>query len=175
MGFPLSGWPCGFINWEKSGGEHSSPHFKIREKGGGGVPIDSLGFVYLFLPASMAAYYSTSNRYKNFVLLVVSLVFYGMLFPTMLPMDEVTAAVQEAAEKLLDGRQKMLPETVEELLHSVACKAAIKAHDTTSLPEMEQLVEVIRQDRDVRFCPHGRPVSITMTRSELERRFGRLV
>lgn len=95
--------------------------------------------------------------------------------PTMLPMDEVTAAVQEAAEKLLDGRQKMLPETVEELLHSVACKAAIKAHDTTSLPEMEQLVEVIRQDRDVRFCPHGRPVSITMTRSELERRFGRLV
>ena len=95
--------------------------------------------------------------------------------PTMLPMDEVTAAVQEATEKLLDGRQKMLPETVEELLHSVACKAAIKAHDTTSLPEMEQLVEVIRQDRDVRFCPHGRPVSITMTRSELERRFGRLV
>ena len=83
--------------------------------------------------------------------------------------------MQEAAEKLLDGRQKMLPETVEELLHSVACKAAIKAHDTTSLPEMEQLVEVIRQDRDVRFCPHGRPVSITMTRSELERRFGRLV
>ena len=50
------------------------------------MPIDSLGFVYLFLPASMAAYYLTSNRYKNFVLLVVSLVFYGMLFPTMLPM-----------------------------------------------------------------------------------------
>ena len=36
------------------------------------MPIDSLGFVYLFLPASMAAYYLTSNRYKNFVLLVVS-------------------------------------------------------------------------------------------------------
>ena len=50
------------------------------------MPIDSLGFVYLFLPASMAAYYLTSNRYKNFVLLVVSRVFYGMLFPTMLPM-----------------------------------------------------------------------------------------
>ena len=52
---------------------------------------------------------------------------------------------------------------------------AIKAHDTTTLPEMAQLVEVIRQDRDVRFCPHGRPVSVTMTRSELERKFGRLV
>ena len=95
--------------------------------------------------------------------------------PTMLPLDEVPAAVQEAAGKLADGRQQMLPETVDELLHSVACKAAIKAHDTTSLPEMEQLVEVIRQDRDVRFCPHGRPVSVTMTRSELERKFGRLV
>lgn len=95
--------------------------------------------------------------------------------PTMLPLDDVTGAVQEAAAKLADGRQQMLPETVDELLHSVACKAAIKAHDTTSLPEMAQLVEVIRQDRDVRFCPHGRPVSVTMTRSELERKFGRLV
>lgn len=95
--------------------------------------------------------------------------------PTMLPLDDVTSAVQEAAAKLADGRQQMLPETVDELLHSVACKAAIKAHDTTSLPEMAQLVEVIRQDRDVRFCPHGRPVSVTMTRSELERKFGRLV
>lgn len=50
------------------------------------MPIDSLGFIYLFLPASMAAYYLTPNRYKNMVLFAVSLLFYGLLFPTMLPM-----------------------------------------------------------------------------------------
>ena len=95
--------------------------------------------------------------------------------PTMLPLEEVTGAVQEAAGKLLEGKRQMMPEAVDDLLHSVACKAAIKAHDRTSMPEMADLVRVIRQDRDVRFCPHGRPVSITMTKSEIERRFGRLV
>ena len=49
---------------------------------------------------------------------------------------------------------RLMPEAVDDLLHSVACKAAIKAHDRTSMPEMADLVRVIRQDRDVRFCPH---------------------
>ena len=95
--------------------------------------------------------------------------------PTMMDLDEVSGTVQEIAGKLVEGKQQLLPETVDELLHSMACKAAIKAHDRTVLPEMEQLVRILRGDPTVRFCPHGRPVAITMTRSEIERRFGRLV
>ncbi len=95
--------------------------------------------------------------------------------PTMLSQAQVPAAVQEIAGKLLEGKRQLLPETVDELIHSVACKAAIKGGDRTVQPEMELIVRMLQNDPSVRFCPHGRPVSITVTRAEIERKFGRLV
>ena len=54
-----------------------------------------------------------------------------------------------------------------------ACKAAVKAHEAKTLPELEKLLRDLRACRQGTLCPHGRPTMITLSRLELERRFGR--
>ena len=54
-----------------------------------------------------------------------------------------------------------------------ACKAAVKAHEAKTMPELEKLLHDLRACRQGTLCPHGRPTMITLSRLELERRFGR--
>ena len=54
-----------------------------------------------------------------------------------------------------------------------ACKAAVKAHEAKTRPELEKLLRDLRACRQGTLCPHGRPTMITLSRLELERRFGR--
>ena len=65
-------------------------------------------------------------------------------------------------------------EHLEWIYHNVACRSAIKAGDKTSPEELYELVKTVLNDRTVRFCPHGRPVMIEITRNELEKQFGRI-
>ena len=60
------------------------------------------------------------------------------------------------------------------VLHSIACRAAIKGGDTTHYPEMLRLARDILDGSVPPFCPHGRPVVLRITRKELEKQFGRL-
>ena len=62
---------------------------------------------------------------------------------------------------------------VAELLHMVACKAAIKAGDKLSAEEIASLLERRHLVADSHHCPHGRPTALVFTREELDRRFKR--
>lgn len=62
---------------------------------------------------------------------------------------------------------------LEEWIYMLACKESIKAQDSLSLPEMEQLIASLSRTENPYTCPHGRPTMVTMTRSELEKRFYR--
>jgi DNA mismatch repair protein MutL len=62
----------------------------------------------------------------------------------------------------------------DEILHTVACKAAIKAGWDTDRRELERVVDAVLSGR-VKYCPHGRPVSVTVTRRELDKMFKRIV
>ena len=62
----------------------------------------------------------------------------------------------------------------DELLHTVACKAAIKAGWNTGPQERERIAEEVLSGR-VKYCPHGRPVSVTVTRKDLDKLFKRIV
>lgn len=62
---------------------------------------------------------------------------------------------------------------VDEILHGLACKAAIKAGDPLSQEEVDALVRDRRRVRDSHHCPHGRPTSLTLSRQELDRQFRR--
>lgn len=87
---------------------------------------------------------------------------------------DLAAIVTECAQKLLLANERLTPHVLEELYHTMACRSAIKAHDRTAAPTLRQLVELLRADGDADHCPHGRPVSIRMSRHEIEKKFGRL-
>jgi len=91
----------------------------------------------------------------------------------MLPGDAV-AAGEEICEKLRRGKSLSAEDARDEILHTVACKAAIKAGWDTDAKELERIAAAVLSGQ-VKYCPHGRPVSITMTRRDLDKQFKRIV
>ena len=94
-----------------------------------------------------------------------------------IPMDlgpeEAAETVETLAADLLSGR-KDSPDTIrDELLHTVACKAAIKAGWVTSDEELLALVKQVMGDENLKYCPHGRPICVTLSKKQLEKQFKR--
>lgn len=90
--------------------------------------------------------------------------------PADLDPDDVSATLEELAECLRTGRSP--DERREKALHTMACKAAIKGGWKSDPAELRVLVEQV-QSGAVRFCPHGRPVAVKLTKYELEKMFKR--
>ena len=90
--------------------------------------------------------------------------------PADLDAAEISATLEELAENLRTGRSA--EERRENLLHTMACKAAIKGGWTSDPAELRVLVEKV-QSGEVKYCPHGRPVAVKLTRYELEKMFKR--
>ena len=94
--------------------------------------------------------------------------------PLNLEREDITALVTEFAGHLLKYHREVLSEKLDWLYHSVACRAAVKAGDHTTDYELYDFTKRLLADPDVRYCPHGRPVLITLSRTELEKQFGRV-
>ena len=90
--------------------------------------------------------------------------------PADLDAADVTATLEEIAGKLRSGRSPA--ERREALLHTMACKAAIKGGWKSDPAELRALVSKV-QSGEVKYCPHGRPVAVKLTRYELEKMFKR--
>ena len=90
--------------------------------------------------------------------------------PADMDAGDTVSTLEEFAENLRSG--KSLEEKRENLLHTMACKAAIKGGWTSDLSELKVLVEKV-QSGEVRYCPHGRPVAVKLTKYELEKMFKR--
>ena len=65
-------------------------------------------------------------------------------------------------------------ERQEDIFHTVACRAAIKAGNVISRTEMLELAKKVLSNKDIMYCPHGRPVAFRITKRELEKQFGRI-
>ena len=94
--------------------------------------------------------------------------------PADMDAGDVHAAIEEICEKLRRGKCPDAQSARDEILHTVACKAAIKAGWDTHPKELEAVVDAVISGQ-VRYCPHGRPVSVTLTRKELDKQFKRIV
>ena len=93
--------------------------------------------------------------------------------PADLDVSQAESALEELAGNLLDGKAKDPAALHDELLHTIACKAAIKAGWHTEPAERASLVKQVMENEDIKYCPHGRPVITTLTRKQLEKQFKR--
>ena len=94
--------------------------------------------------------------------------------PADMESADAAAAIEEICEKLRLGRGPSPSEARDHILHTVACKAAIKAGWDTERRELETLVKAVLSGQ-VKYCPHGRPIAVTMSRRELDKQFKRIV
>ena len=90
------------------------------------------------------------------------------------PVTDVEGLLCELADRLAKGAKDTVSERTEAVMHSIACKAAIKAGDRSDRRELMALAQDILNGKVPPFCPHGRPVVLKLTKKELEKQFGRL-
>lgn len=94
--------------------------------------------------------------------------------PISLPECDIRSIVEETAHKILKNHLDLTPEIVDDLLHNIACRSAIKAHDKNTVLELEKIVKMLRENEDVKYCPHGRPIARLLSKREIEKMFGRI-
>ncbi len=117
------------------------------------VYLDSLG-IELFFPAESEAEITA--------------------FPSLLTDLSPSDTLQRIASVLLKGGDDIEGLLFDEVLHTVACKGAIKANEHTSPKELELLAKRVWDDGAIRYCPHGRPIITKMSKYNIERNFGRI-
>jgi DNA mismatch repair protein MutL len=93
--------------------------------------------------------------------------------PMDLSPDDAAEAAEALAADLLNGRHDTADTVRDEVLHTVACKAAIKAGWHTDEAELLALVKQVMAREDLKYCPHGRPICITLSQKQLEKQFKR--
>ena len=93
--------------------------------------------------------------------------------PMDLGVDEAAETIETLAADLMAGKRSK-PETVrDELLHTVACKAAIKAGWRNDEAELLAVCKQVMAREDLKYCPHGRPICVTLSKKQLEKQFKR--
>ena len=92
--------------------------------------------------------------------------------PFDVAVEDIPATLEEIAQKLLTTGGADPAAARDELMHTMACKAAIKGGWKTSPQELERVAQAVMEG-SVKYCPHGRPVAIELTKKELEKQFKR--
>ncbi|MGN1135837.1 MAG: DNA mismatch repair endonuclease MutL [Oscillospiraceae bacterium] len=95
--------------------------------------------------------------------------------PAMLDGCDPADLVIELADNFRNNRSNPLPVILDDMYHTFACKAAIKANDENSPIELSEIVRTLLENESIRYCPHGRPVMFKITKYELDKQFRRIV
>jgi DNA mismatch repair protein MutL len=93
--------------------------------------------------------------------------------PMDISQDDAAATLEAMAADLAMGRREKATTVRDEILHTVACKAAIKAGWITDKKELTALVETVMSREELKYCPHGRPICISLSKKQLEKQFKR--
>ena len=94
--------------------------------------------------------------------------------PTVLDIKYAKDCIIEIASHILDGKTNLTPERINRIYYTVACKAAVKGGDILDNIELISIATKALNNPEVDHCPHGRPISFSVKKSEIEKKFGRL-
>lgn len=93
--------------------------------------------------------------------------------PQYIDASEIADCIAEMADYIAAGKTDIFTEKMDWFYHNVACRSAIKAGNKNSAQELISIVQKLEDHPDIRYCPHGRPITIVMKKSEIEKQFGR--
>ena len=93
--------------------------------------------------------------------------------PQYIDAAEIADCITEMSDYISQGKSDIFTEKMDWFYHNVACRSAIKAGNKNSAQELMDIVRTLEENPDIRYCPHGRPITIVMKKSEIERQFGR--
>lgn len=94
--------------------------------------------------------------------------------PILLTDEDPADLLTTVADSLSAGKKGAADEIYDDLFHSIACKASIKAKSFTSPEELKHLAQLVI-DNEIQYCPHGRPAVVRLTKNEVEKLFKRIV
>ena len=95
--------------------------------------------------------------------------------PAILDKCDTADLIIELAHNFSINKNNPMPVILDDMYHTFACKAAIKANDKNDLNELSRIVRILIENENIRYCPHGRPVMFKLTKYELEKQFKRIV
>lgn len=94
--------------------------------------------------------------------------------PQYLEAADINDCVTEMADYIAMGKNDIFTEKMDWFYHNVACRSAIKAGNKSTRQELIDIVKKLEENPQIKYCPHGRPVCIVMTKNEIEKQFGRV-
>ena len=94
--------------------------------------------------------------------------------PQYLDAADISECVAEMSEYISNGKNEIFAEKMDWFYHNVACRSAIKAGNTSTPQELIDIVKKLEENPQLKYCPHGRPICIVMTKHEIEKQFGRV-
>ena len=94
--------------------------------------------------------------------------------PQYLDAADISDCIAEMADYIAMGKNDIFTEKMDWFYHNVACRSAIKAGNKSTPQELIDIVKKLEENPQIKYCPHGRPVCIVMTKNEIEKQFGRV-
>lgn len=94
--------------------------------------------------------------------------------PQYLDAADISDCISEMSEHIASGKKDIYSEKMDWFYHNVACRSAIKAGNKSTVMELMDIVRRLEDNPELKFCPHGRPICVVMTKYEIEKQFGRV-
>lgn len=94
--------------------------------------------------------------------------------PQYLAATEIADCIAEMSGYIASGKKDIYTEKMDWFYHNVSCRSAIKAGNKSTVQELMDIAWTLEKNPQIKYCPHGRPICIVMTKYEIEKQFGRL-